>query len=81
MSRLKSALQREYENDPNANIFFYNPRNTHSVELYFKGEKTAKVMGNLAVKNPENGDKISGVLVKRDFKYHVLSASELSSEF
>lgn len=80
MSRLKSALQREYENDPNANITFYNPRNTHSVELYFKGEKTAKVMGNLAVKKVQNNDKVSGVLVKRDFKYHVLSASDLSSE-
>jgi cleavage and polyadenylation specificity factor subunit 3 len=35
-------------------------------------------MGNLAVKNPESGDKISGVLVKRDFKYHVLAAGDLS---
>lgn len=78
MSRLKSALQREYENQPNANITFYNPRNTHAVELYFKGEKTAKVMGSLASSKVENGDKVSGILVKRDFKYHVLAASDLS---
>lgn len=78
MSRLKSALQREYESQPNANITFYNPRNTHAVELYFKGEKTAKVMGSLAAKKVENGDKVSGILVKRDFKYHVLAASDLS---
>jgi cleavage and polyadenylation specificity factor subunit 3 len=78
MSRLKSALQREYESKPNANIQFYNPRNTHAVELYFKGEKTAKVMGSLAAKKVENGDKVSGILVKRDFKYHVLAASDLS---
>lgn len=78
MSRLKSALQREYENTPNANITFYNPRNTHAVELYFKGEKTAKVMGTLASSAVENGDKVSGILVKRDFKYHVLAASDLS---
>lgn len=78
MSRLKSALQREYENQPNANITFYNPRNTHAVELYFKGEKTAKVMGSLASSTVENGDKVSGILVKRDFKYHVLAASDLS---
>lgn len=78
MSRLKSALQREYENQPNANITFYNPRNTHAVELYFKGEKTAKVMGSLASRKVENGDKVSGILVKRDFKYHVLAASDLS---
>ncbi|KAL9695646.1 hypothetical protein quinque_014931 [Culex quinquefasciatus] len=78
MNRLKSALQREYENDPNANITLHNPRNTHAVELYFRGEKTAKVMGNLAVKSPEEGQKLSGVLVKRDFKYHLLAASDLS---
>ena len=78
MSRLKSALQREYENQPNANITFYNPRNTHAVELYFKGEKTAKVMGSLASKKVENDDEVSGILVKRDFKYHVLAASDLS---
>lgn len=78
MSRLKSALQREYENQPNANITFYNPRNTHAVELYFKGEKTAKVMGSLASNKVETGDKVSGILVKRDFKYHVLAASDLS---
>lgn len=78
MSRLKSALQREYENQPNANITFYNPRNTHAVELCFKGEKTAKVMGSLASSKVENGDQVSGILVKRDFKYHVLAASDLS---
>lgn len=78
MSRLKSALQREYESQPNANITFYNPRNTHAVELYFKGEKTAKVMGSLASNAVETGDKVSGILVKRDFKYHVLAASDLS---
>jgi cleavage and polyadenylation specificity factor subunit 3 len=80
MSRLKSALQREYENDKETAPIFYNPRNTHAVELYFRGEKTAKVMGSLAMKAPDNGQKLSGVLVKRDFKYHVLSASDLSSK-
>lgn len=79
MSRLKLALQREYEADPNSNITFYNPRNTHSVELVFRGEKTAKVMGNLAAMKPDVGSKLSGVLVKRDFKYHLLAASDLSS--
>ncbi|KAI9584234.1 cleavage and polyadenylation specificity factor 73 [Glossina fuscipes] len=78
MSRLKMALQREYEADPNTDIKFYNPRNTHSVELYFRGEKTAKVMGSLAATKPEIGNKLSGVLVKRDFKYHLLAASDLS---
>lgn len=81
MSRLKSALQREYESDKTTKIMFHNPRNTHTVNLHFRGEKTAKVMGTLAVKQPEHADKLSGVLVKRDFKYHILAASDLSSKF
>jgi cleavage and polyadenylation specificity factor subunit 3 len=78
MNRLKSALQREYESQPDANIKFYNPRNTHTVELYFKGEKTAKVMGKLATKKAENGDAVSGILVKRDFKYHIVDATDIN---
>ncbi|XP_060645949.1 cleavage and polyadenylation specificity factor 73 [Drosophila sulfurigaster albostrigata] len=77
MSRLKLALQREYEADASTDIKFYNPRNTHAVDLYFRGEKTAKVMGHLAAKKPEVGSKLSGVLVRRDFKYHLLAPSDL----
>lgn len=43
MSRLKAALQREYEDDPSTKMEIHNPRNTVAVELYFRGEKTAKV--------------------------------------
>ena len=43
MNRLKNALQREYEDDPEYNIEVHNPRNTQAVELYFRGEKMAKV--------------------------------------
>ncbi|XP_063907191.1 cleavage and polyadenylation specificity factor 73-like isoform X2 [Zophobas morio] len=77
MSRLKAALQREYEDDPNTTIYFHNPRNTHCVELYFRGEKTAKVMGSLAVEEPNAGNTLSGVLVKRNFNYHLLAANDL----
>ncbi|XP_068152069.1 cleavage and polyadenylation specificity factor 73 [Drosophila tropicalis] len=77
MSRLKLALQREYEADATTDIKFYNPRNTHAVDLYFRGEKTAKVMGHLAANKPEVASKLSGVLVKRDFKYHLLAPSDL----
>ncbi|XP_014253998.1 cleavage and polyadenylation specificity factor 73 [Cimex lectularius] len=78
MSRLKSALQREYEGDPDNAIQIYNPRNTESVELYFRGEKVAKVMGSLAMNSPKAGDKLSGILVKRDFNYHIVAPSDLS---
>nr|XP_022905730.1 cleavage and polyadenylation specificity factor 73 [Onthophagus taurus] len=78
MSRLKAALQREYEDDPNTVIHLHNPRNTHAVELYFRGEKTAKVMGTLAVESPKPGKTLSGILVKRNFNYHILAANDLS---
>lgn len=80
MSRLKAALQREYEDDPNTSMQLHNPKNTHAVELYFRGEKTAKVMGSLAVEKPKPGDILSGILVKRNFNYHVLSSDDLSSK-
>lgn len=79
MSRLKAALQREYEDDPNTSIHLHNPRNTEPVELYFRGEKTAKVMGALAVERPKPNNTISGILVKRNFNYHILSANDLNS--
>ncbi|KAJ7369825.1 Cleavage and polyadenylation specificity factor subunit 3 [Desmophyllum pertusum] len=43
MGRLKAALIREYEDNPDASVVVHNPPNTHSVELYFRGEKMAKV--------------------------------------
>lgn len=81
MSRLKAALQREFEEDQNTSIQLHNPRNTHTVELYFRGEKTAKVMGTLAVEEPQPGKLIQGILVKRNFNYHILSSEDLASQY
>lgn len=36
MSRLKAALNREYEDDSETSINIHNPKNTESVQLYFK---------------------------------------------
>ena len=58
----------------------YNPRNTQAVDLYFRGEKMAKVMGSLASQQPQDGHRISGVLIKRGFNYHLIDPSDLSSE-
>ena len=77
MNRLKLALIREYEAESETKIKFYNPRNTVAVELNFRGEKMAKVMGSLAMEKPETGNKVSGILVKRNFNYHIVSASDL----
>lgn len=78
MGRLKAAIVREYEDDVETRIEVHNPRNTQAVELYFRGEKTAKVMGSLAVQSPSPGRQLSGVLVKRNFSYHLLSPADLS---
>ncbi|ODM88437.1 Cleavage and polyadenylation specificity factor subunit 3 [Orchesella cincta] len=77
MGRLKAALIREYE-DEGKHIDVYNPKNTQAVELRFKGEKMAKVMGALAVEKPVNGKRISGILVKRNFNYHIVAPQDLS---
>ncbi|VDP39762.1 unnamed protein product [Soboliphyme baturini] len=80
MGRLKAAIIREYEDDPKFKIEVYNPRNTQAVELSFRGEKTAKVVGRLAQEPPQEGQVISGVLVKRNFNYHLMHPADLSSD-
>lgn len=77
MNRLKSALIREYEDQENPPEF-HNPQNTVTLELHFRGEKIAKVMGTLAVSKPTHGLRLSGILVKRNFSYHFLAPSDLN---
>ena len=81
MARLKSALLREYEDNEEMNVEIYMPRNTQAVDLYFRGEKMAKIMGSLATKEAVQDLRVSGVLVKRGFNYHLIHPSDLSSEF
>ena len=59
----------------------HNPRNTESVNLYFRGQKTAKVVGQLAMEAPADGSILSGILVRRNFNYHLLHPNDLSSKF
>ncbi|XP_046860569.1 cleavage and polyadenylation specificity factor subunit 3-like [Xenia sp. Carnegie-2017] len=77
MGRLKAAIIREYE-DKGTHVDVYNPANCQSVELYFRGEKMAKVMGSLASEPPSHGKKISGLLIKRGFNnYHLIAPDDL----
>ena len=80
MSRLKAALEREYEEERLSQIEIYTPRNTQAFELHFKGEKIAKVVGSLAGEELKEGQCVSGVLAKRGFKYHLIDPVELPSE-
>ncbi|XP_068721291.1 cleavage and polyadenylation specificity factor subunit 3-like isoform X2 [Montipora capricornis] len=79
MGRLKAALIREYEDNPDASVVVHNPPNTQSVELYFRGEKMAKVMGSLAAEKPEHGKPLSGILIKRGFNYHLIAPEDLQN--
>lgn len=75
MGRLKSALMSKYaEKEQQMNI--YSPRNCETVELYFRGEKTAKVIGQLAINNPEKGQIIKGILTQKDFTFQIVSNEE-----
>ena len=40
----------------------------------------AKVMGSLAVEKPKEGHRISGVLIKRGFNYHLVNPEDLASK-
>uniref|UniRef100_A0A3Q4GB14 Cleavage and polyadenylation specific factor 3 n=1 Tax=Neolamprologus brichardi TaxID=32507 RepID=A0A3Q4GB14_NEOBR len=79
MARLKAALIREYEDNDEVHIEVHNPRNTEAVTLNFRGEKLAKVMGSLADQKCIQGQRVSGILVKRNFNYHILAPSDLSN--
>lgn len=58
----------------------HNPRNTESVLLHFRGQKTAKVVGNLALNKPNDNSIMSGVLLRRNFNYHLLHPSDLGGK-
>lgn len=79
MARLKAALIREYEDNESVHIEVHNPRNTEAVTLTFRGEKLAKVMGSLADRRCLQGQRVSGILVKKNFNYHILTPSDLSN--
>lgn len=80
MGKLKEALIRQYEDITDYTIQVYNPRNTQPVELYFRGEKNAKVIGKLAsTAKPVVDAEVNGILVKRNFKYHLYSPEDLGN--
>ncbi|KAI1717764.1 pre-mRNA 3'-end-processing endonuclease polyadenylation factor c-term domain-containing protein [Ditylenchus destructor] len=78
MNRLKAGILRQYEDDNDFKIEVHNPRNTESVYLHFRGQKTAKVVGSLAINPPEDSGILSGVLVRRNFNYHLMHPNDLS---
>ena len=37
----------------------------------------AKVIGTLAKEKPQEGSNVSGILIKRNFNYHIVSPNDL----
>jgi cleavage and polyadenylation specificity factor subunit 3 len=78
MNRLKAAIIRQYEDDQDYKIEVHNPRNTETLSLFFRGQKTAKVVGQLAENLPPDNSVVSGILLRRNFNYHLLMPGDLS---
>ncbi|KAI8917326.1 beta-lactamase-like protein [Entophlyctis helioformis] len=76
MSRLRSALQRRYS-EREVPLSIFTPRNCETVELVFRGEKMAKVIGILAKAEPEDGTVVEGLLVSKDFAFQMMAPEDL----
>ena len=76
MGRLKAALQHKFES-AGKKVQVLNPKNCQTVQMHFKTEKVAKAVGSFAQETPKEGDKISGLLVKKGFSQHLMKPSDL----
>ncbi|TFK53585.1 Metallo-hydrolase/oxidoreductase [Heliocybe sulcata] len=76
MGRLRAALQSRYK-DRDEEVKIHTPRNLETVELTFRGERVAKAIGALAMKPPQAGDTLSGLLVSKDYSYTLLDPRDL----
>lgn len=76
MMRLKSALLDRYS-EKQQNLKIFTPKNCEAVELYFRGEKIVKTIGALASEPPKQGHEISGILMGKDFQYHLMDSRDI----
>ncbi|KAI0266752.1 mRNA 3'-end-processing protein YSH1 [Gloeopeniophorella convolvens] len=76
MGRLRAALQAKYKNR-DEDVKIHTPRNLETLNLTFRGERVAKVIGGLAAKPPKTNDVLSGLLVSKDYSYTLLDPRDL----
>ncbi|KAH9978661.1 beta-lactamase-like protein [Lactifluus volemus] len=76
MGRLRAALQSKYKNR-DEDIKIYSPRNLETLDLTFRPERVAKVIGDLAAKPLKTNDVLSGLLVSKDYSYTLLDPRDL----
>ncbi|EFA80253.1 beta-lactamase domain-containing protein [Heterostelium album PN500] len=72
MSRLKTSLIAKFKT-----INIMTPKNTHIVQMEFRAEKVAKMLGAIAANPPRESKKIAGLLVTKDFTHHIIAPSDL----
>ncbi|GAM22951.1 hypothetical protein SAMD00019534_061260, partial [Acytostelium subglobosum LB1] len=72
MSRLKHSLVAKFKT-----INIMTPKNSQNVQMEFKAEKVAKMLGAIASKTPRHNTTISGLLVTKDFTHHIIAPSDL----
>eukprot|EP01112_Ceratiomyxa_fruticulosa_P019714 TRINITY_DN6513_c0_g1_i2.p1 TRINITY_DN6513_c0_g1~~TRINITY_DN6513_c0_g1_i2.p1 ORF type:complete len:794 (-),score=177.10 TRINITY_DN6513_c0_g1_i2:48-2429(-) len=84
MARLKSSLVQKYEGK---HISVHSPRNCQTVELQFRSEKVAKIVGSLAApfsknaedKSSKEGKILSGIVVRKDFAHTIMAPTDLAT--
>ncbi|KAK0570004.1 endoribonuclease ysh1 [Tilletia horrida] len=76
MNKLRLALQSKFA-ERKEDIKIHTPKNCQVLELKFRAERTAKVIGSLAVKAPQENSIVSGLLVSKDFAYTILDSKDL----
>jgi len=78
MGRLKRALDaKAAADDKKMNV--YTPKNCQPVEIIHKGERIAKLTGLLAEREIEEGDRVAGVLVQKDFGTMLIAAEDVNN--
>ncbi|KAH9320736.1 hypothetical protein KI387_015375, partial [Taxus chinensis] len=75
MGRLKQKLLAQFADQ---NVSVSSPKNCQAVEMHFNAEKTAKAIGRLAEKTPEEGNRVSGLLVRKGFTYQIMAPEDLN---
>lgn len=74
MGRLKQKLVSFFVD---RNIKIFTPKNCQAVEMQFNSEKMAKTIGRLGEREPESGENVSGVLVRKGFSYQIIAPDDL----
>jgi cleavage and polyadenylation specificity factor subunit 3 len=76
MGKLKRALEGKAAAD-GKKMHVYSPKNCQAVEIKHSGSKTAKVLGALAENPPAAGDRVRGLLVRKDFGHMLVAPGDL----